>query len=187
MAALDDGKAQWPSLRQAILDGAFEAERCQQWCRLHGMRHRVVEKQTDQNSFVVLERRWVVERSRSRRGSAFRVVAADCRPPIGRRRPRRQRGRPTGFGSASAAIPGSDGRQGLHRCGAARFSDRRRPRPLRCATYSKRSGSSRPPSVAQALARGFSLQLARFASVAIFMQLDQRPAAQGRRRSRQAS
>lgn len=63
LAALDEGKAQWPSLHQAILDGAFTAERCQQWCHLHSMRHRVVEKQADQNSFVVLERRWLVERS----------------------------------------------------------------------------------------------------------------------------
>jgi putative transposase len=37
LLALDDGKEQWPSLRLAILDGAFTAERCQDWCHLHGM------------------------------------------------------------------------------------------------------------------------------------------------------
>lgn len=63
LLALDDGKEQWPSLRLAILDGAFTAERCQDWCHRHGMRHRVVEKQPDQKGFVVLERRWLVERT----------------------------------------------------------------------------------------------------------------------------
>lgn len=63
LPALDDGKQRWPSLRLALLDGAFTARRCQEWCNLHGMRHRVVEKLPDQKSFVVLERRWVVERS----------------------------------------------------------------------------------------------------------------------------
>jgi putative transposase len=47
----------------AILNGAFTAKRCQDWCNLHGMRHRVVEKQPDQKGFVVLERRWLVERT----------------------------------------------------------------------------------------------------------------------------
>ncbi len=63
LPALDHGKEKWPSLRLAILDGAFTAERCQEWCSVHGMRHRVVEKQTGQKGFVVLERRWVVERT----------------------------------------------------------------------------------------------------------------------------
>ena len=63
LPALDDGKVMWPSLRLALLDGAFTAERCQEWCQGHGMRHRVVEKQPDQRGFVVLERRWVVERT----------------------------------------------------------------------------------------------------------------------------
>ena len=62
LSALDDGKAEWPSLRLAILDGAFTAERCRQWCNVHGMRHRVVEE-PDQKGFVVLERRWLVERT----------------------------------------------------------------------------------------------------------------------------
>ncbi len=31
LPTLDDGKAQWPSLREAILDGAFVAERCREW------------------------------------------------------------------------------------------------------------------------------------------------------------
>jgi putative transposase len=63
LPALDAGKVTWPSLRLAILDGAFTAERCKEWCHMHGMSHRVVEKQPDQNSFVVLERRWLVERT----------------------------------------------------------------------------------------------------------------------------
>ena len=36
--ALDDGKAAWPSLRTAILDGAFTAERCREWSDRHSMR-----------------------------------------------------------------------------------------------------------------------------------------------------
>ncbi len=63
LVALDAGKAAWPSLREAILDGAFTAARCQEWSNLHGMRHRVVERGPDQTGFVVLEGRWVVERS----------------------------------------------------------------------------------------------------------------------------
>lgn len=61
--ALTAGKEAWPSLREAVLDGAFAAERCQAWCNHHGMRRRVVERAPDQKGFVVLERRWVVERS----------------------------------------------------------------------------------------------------------------------------
>ncbi len=53
----------WPSLGLAVLDGAFTAERCQDWCNVHGLRRRVVEKDPDQRGFVVLERRWVVERT----------------------------------------------------------------------------------------------------------------------------
>ncbi|WP_236034067.1 transposase [Belnapia mucosa] len=63
LAALDDGKAAWPSLRAATLDGAFTAERCQVWSNLHGMRHEVVIRPSGQKGFVVLPRRWVVERS----------------------------------------------------------------------------------------------------------------------------
>jgi putative transposase len=57
LPALDAGKAEWPSLRQAILDGAFVAERCQEWSNAHGMRHRVVERDPGQKGFVVLKRR----------------------------------------------------------------------------------------------------------------------------------
>ena len=63
LEALSAGQEAWPSLRVAVLDGAFTAERCRDWCHLHGMRHRVVERDPDQKGFVVLERRWVVERS----------------------------------------------------------------------------------------------------------------------------
>ena len=55
--------ATWPSLREAIYDGAFAADRCRGWSNLHGMRHRVVQRDPAQKGFVVLERRWVVERS----------------------------------------------------------------------------------------------------------------------------
>src|SRR6185295_41466 len=63
LEALDPGKAAWPSLREAILDGAFTAARCQEWSNRHGMRHRVVERDPAQRGFVVLAGRWVVERS----------------------------------------------------------------------------------------------------------------------------
>ena len=63
LTALDDGKAAWPSLRVAILDGAFTAERCQLWSNLHGMRHEVVTRPPGQKGFALLPRRWVVERS----------------------------------------------------------------------------------------------------------------------------
>jgi putative transposase len=63
LTALDAGKAAWPSLREAILDGAFTAADCQEWSNRHGMRHRVVERDPAQKGFVVLKGRWVVERS----------------------------------------------------------------------------------------------------------------------------
>lgn len=63
LKALSAGKAAWPSLLLAVLDGAFTAERCRDWYHLHGMRHRVVERDAGQRGFVVLERRWGVERS----------------------------------------------------------------------------------------------------------------------------
>jgi len=44
LETLSAGKAAWPSLREAVLDGAFTAERCREWSNLHGMRHRVVER-----------------------------------------------------------------------------------------------------------------------------------------------
>src|SRR3712207_1797032 len=63
LEALDPGKAAWPSLREAILDGAFTAASCHEWSNRHGMRHRVVERDPAQRGFVVLAGRWVVERS----------------------------------------------------------------------------------------------------------------------------
>ncbi len=63
LEALDAGKAAWPSLREAILDGAFTAASCHEWSNRHGMRHRVVERDPTQKGFVVLAGRWVVERS----------------------------------------------------------------------------------------------------------------------------
>lgn len=67
LPALDAGKAEWPSLREAVLDGGFVAERCRDWSNRHGMRHRVVQRDPGQKGFVVLERRWVVERAISAR------------------------------------------------------------------------------------------------------------------------
>ena len=63
LPALDRGKAMWPSLREAVYDGAFTAERCRTWSNLHGMRHRVVERDPAAKGFVAVARRWVVERS----------------------------------------------------------------------------------------------------------------------------
>ena len=63
LPALDAGKAEWPSLCEAIFDGAFTAERGREWSNRHGMRHRVVERDPAQKGFVVLAGRWVVERS----------------------------------------------------------------------------------------------------------------------------
>jgi putative transposase len=63
LPALDAGKAAWPSLRLAGMDGAFAAERCQEWSNLHGMSHHVVVREPGQKGFVVLAGRWVIERS----------------------------------------------------------------------------------------------------------------------------
>src|SRR3954467_4570904 len=63
LEALDAGKARWPTLREGIHDGAFAAERCREWSNVHGMRHRVVTRDPAARGFVVLARRWVVERS----------------------------------------------------------------------------------------------------------------------------
>ena len=63
LEALDVGKARWPSLREGFDDGAFAAERCRAWSNRHGMRHRVVARDPAVRGFLVLARRWVVERS----------------------------------------------------------------------------------------------------------------------------
>jgi transposase len=63
LSALEDGKTAWPSLRAAILDSAFTAERCREWSNLHGMRHEVVTRPPGQKGFTALPRRWVVARS----------------------------------------------------------------------------------------------------------------------------
>ena len=63
LAALDRGKAMWPSLREAVYDGAFTAEHCRAWSNWHGMRHHIVERDPAAKGFVVVARRWVVERS----------------------------------------------------------------------------------------------------------------------------
>src|SRR4051812_11250915 len=63
LEVLDAGEARWPTLREGIYDGAFAAERCREWSNVHGMRHRVVARDPVARGFVVLARRWVVERS----------------------------------------------------------------------------------------------------------------------------
>src|SRR3954470_15859431 len=63
LEALDAGKPAWPTLREGVYDGAFAAERCREWSNRHGMRHRVVARDPAARGFVVLARRWVVERS----------------------------------------------------------------------------------------------------------------------------
>lgn len=63
LPALDPGKAEWPRLHEAILNGGFVAERCREWSNWHSMRHHVVQRDPEQKGFVVLESRWVVERS----------------------------------------------------------------------------------------------------------------------------
>jgi hypothetical protein len=63
LPALDAGKAEWPSLREAILDGAVAAGRCRAWSNRHGMRHRLVERDPARKGLVALAGRWVVERS----------------------------------------------------------------------------------------------------------------------------
>ena len=63
LPTLNAGKAECPSLREVIFDGAFTAGCCREWANLHGTRHRVVLRGEGQKGFVVLARRWVVERS----------------------------------------------------------------------------------------------------------------------------
>ena len=63
LEALDGDKACWPGLREGVYDGAFAAERCREWSNRHGMRHRLVTREPKAEGFVVLARRWVVERS----------------------------------------------------------------------------------------------------------------------------
>src|SRR5689334_24976569 len=61
LSALDVGSSQWPSLRMAVFDAAFTADRCREWANFHGMRHHVVSREPGQKGFVVLlPRRWVV-------------------------------------------------------------------------------------------------------------------------------
>jgi len=63
LPALDAGKAAWPSLREVIYDSAFASDRCREWSNGHGMRHRIVARDPEAKGFVVVPRRWVVERS----------------------------------------------------------------------------------------------------------------------------
>src|SRR3954467_3046919 len=56
LPALDGGSTHWPSLRLAIFDGGFTADRCREWANFHGMRHHVVSREPGQKGFVVLPR-----------------------------------------------------------------------------------------------------------------------------------
>lgn len=74
LETLSAGKERWPSLRDAVLDRAFAAERC----RLHGIRHRMVERARGQKEFVVLERRWaVIVKQRGPKPAMIASTAAD--------------------------------------------------------------------------------------------------------------
>jgi putative transposase len=63
LPALDAGKAHWPSLREVVVDRIFRPAACQAWSNFHGLRHRIIERDPAATGFVVLKRRWVVERS----------------------------------------------------------------------------------------------------------------------------
>ena len=63
LEVLTSGKANWPSLRLCLLDGAFTAERCREWCNLHGMVHRVVERNPEAKGFKPVFKRWLVDRA----------------------------------------------------------------------------------------------------------------------------
>jgi putative transposase len=63
LPALNNGIRAWASLRLAIFDGAFIADRCREWANFHGMRHQVIHRDPIRKGFVVLARRWIVERS----------------------------------------------------------------------------------------------------------------------------
>ena len=48
LSALDIGSTHWPSLRLAIFNGAFVADRCREWANFHGMRHHLVSREPGQ-------------------------------------------------------------------------------------------------------------------------------------------
>ena len=52
LPALDEGKAAWPSLREAVYDSAFTADRCREWSNLHGMRHRIAARDPAAKGFA---------------------------------------------------------------------------------------------------------------------------------------
>ena len=117
LPALDAGQAHWPSLREGIYDGAFTAERCEEWSHQHGMRHTVIERPPGQKGFVVLPRRWVVERScgwLTHWGGLLRA-----RGPAGRRgRPPRLRRRARRIAGTAQPATGSKRRLGLTQTGS---------------------------------------------------------------------
>ena len=63
LEVLTDGKVRWPSLRLCLFDGAFTAERCREWCNLHGMVRRIVARDPETKGFEPVFKRWLVERT----------------------------------------------------------------------------------------------------------------------------
>ncbi|GAC1434547.1 MAG: hypothetical protein NVSMB6_31720 [Burkholderiaceae bacterium] len=63
LSALNAGKIEKSSLRQAILDGGFVAERCRERSNQHDVRRHVVKRDPEQKGFVVVECRWLSKRS----------------------------------------------------------------------------------------------------------------------------
>jgi hypothetical protein len=89
--ALDAGKARWATLREAVYDGAFAAERCRAWSNLYGMHHRVVARHPVARDFVISDHCSTSlgnagERRRLARSRPARTAAAG--PRCARRRDR---------------------------------------------------------------------------------------------------
>ncbi len=63
LSALNAGKTEKPSLRQAIPDGGFVAERCRERSNQYGMRQHMNKCDPEQKGFAVVECRWLSKRS----------------------------------------------------------------------------------------------------------------------------
>ena len=63
LEVLTPGKVRWPSLRLCLLEGALAAGRCREWCNLHGMVRRVVERDREAKGLEPVFERWPVERT----------------------------------------------------------------------------------------------------------------------------
>ncbi len=49
---LTTGKANWPSLHLCLLNGAFTAEHCREWCNLQGMIYGIAERNREAKGFT---------------------------------------------------------------------------------------------------------------------------------------